>query len=175
MDTALYNSNFSSAITLVLKQKKIAPYFYNVALPIMVGSAIYTFWRTPSLKVFGWYEAAGLTEIINFLQQFSYPVRKLLPDWLLFSFPDGCWVYSITAFMLLTWRDSDAIGCKFLWSSAGLFFGVVIELFQYFQITSGTFDIKDIYACLLGSILAFTIVSRNFIKPFSITGGTKTA
>jgi hypothetical protein len=175
VDTVSDSSNFSSAIVSMLKRKKLAPYVYHVALPIVAGSAIYTLWRTPSLKVFGWYEAAGLTGIINFLQQSSSPVRTLLPDWLLFSFPDGCWVYSVTAFMLLTWRESDAVGHKFLWSFAGLFCGAVIELFQYFQITSGTFDVKDIFACLLGSILAYSIVSGNFIKPFLITGGTKTA
>ncbi|MGL4403392.1 MAG: hypothetical protein ACRCTS_06715 [Fusobacteriaceae bacterium] len=81
--------------------------------------------------------------------------RKAIPNWVIYSLPDGLWIYSFGIAFLYRSRF-------FIWDS--LFFGVItifMVVFEFFQMRFGghgslvgTFDLTDIYCFIGGAFLA---------------------
>jgi len=124
---------------------------FYVILPLTFGAAIYTFWRKPTLLVFSWYRGIGLYPAIKQLRHLATPVYHLIPKWIIFSLPDGLWVYAWTAFMASVWYNSDSRSISRLWVFSGVALGVGSELSQLLGWIPGTFDIGD----LLFYVLSF--------------------
>ena len=104
----------------------------HVVLPIFVGTCIYIGWHSPSLLVFRWIEFSGL-------EPFIIRPSVELPNWMLYSLPDGCWVYAATSLMLLVWNRF----VPWVWLSVVL--AVASEVGQATGYVTGTFDWRDIY------------------------------
>ena len=126
-------------------------------MPVVIGALIYTCWRKPSLLVFDWYRAVGLETSINWLRVVTNPYRGFIPRWFIFSFPDGLWVYAVTAFMARLWRGASSTKYRICWISLGLLIGVGSELGQLVGIIPGTFDLKDIVAYSTAFAVALTM------------------
>ena len=69
----------------------------HVILPVVVGAAIYVVWRVPTLRVFEWANAVGLGGVISTFRVFALQGGIRPPRIVLFTLPDGLWVYSLTA------------------------------------------------------------------------------
>lgn len=79
-------------------------YLLHVALPVIVGAAIYVLFRSPRLRVFHWLQAVGLGGAVEAARGWARPAAEYLAEWLLYSAPDGLWVYGLTACLALVWR-----------------------------------------------------------------------
>lgn len=128
--------------------------YLNIILPFVLGSLVYICWRAPSLRMFDWIDQVGLGNHCDELRDFSSVYLAGLPDWFLYSFPDGAWVWSLTAIYIHIWKYSLGREAYF-WISSGLIIGLSLEFGQYFNIISGTFDVLD----LLVMILSFAVAS----------------
>ncbi len=115
----------------------------HVVLPVAVGAAVYTAFRERGLLVFGWYEWAGLGGAVEALRSFTMPAAPFIPRPLVYSLPDGLWVYALTALMARLWRG-EAGFFKNFWLSTGLLCGPVAELLQIPRWVPGTFDPADL-------------------------------
>jgi len=101
----------------------------------------------------------------------KYFVTSALPlnDWLVFSLPEGLWVFCITItsgmFYVKTGERSFGLGC------VPIFIAIVMELFQLFGITNGRFDWMDIVFSGIFWVLALIWIrdepEKRLVWPFN--------
>lgn len=116
-------------------------FLIHVVLPTALGTCVYIGWRSTDLLVFRWMEFCGL----NYLVLRS---TMTLPDWLLYSFPDGCWVYATTSWILIIWKRFN------FWTYLAVVLAVGAECGQHVGIVQGTYQTLDIVFYIAGFILA---------------------
>lgn len=122
---------------------------------LLLGGFIYLFFRMDGLIMFKWLE--NHNNLILKLRK-SIPIHHdSLPNWFLYSLPDGLWLFSYVSLVLLIWKN------RITWESS--FWIIVIpilivfaEIGQLCNIVPGTFDLVDIAFYLLGAILPIIIL-----------------
>ena len=120
----------------------------HVALPIAIGAAIYLFFRTTSLLVFEWLRAVSLFELTLTARGLLSGIS--LPNWLLYSLPDGLWVYAVTSWMILIWDRNPPLP----WLFVGVALGVGGEFGQAIAIVPGTYQHLDMLFYIAGFFAA---------------------
>ena len=138
-----------------MKKKAI---FLHVFIPLLIGSSIYIFFRSTSIRVFKWINFLGIRRGIEEIRYSVSPSEKYLPIWVKFSLPDCLWVYSFTSAIIILWQNDFNIGKYFLLFPVVL--GCLVELAQLIKIFPGTFDIVDLLLNVSGFILSIV-----FLKP----------
>ena len=134
---------------------KIKTILFNAILPLFIGGLIYLLFRSEKLLMFDWIRFLGFKQSIDFLRNDFSILKSFIPNWVLFSLPDGLWVYSFSSAIIIIWNDNRKVLILLL--SIPLIFGPAVELLQFLKLFKGTFDIKD----LVITIVAF-ILSLNF-------------
>ncbi|MBN4054930.1 hypothetical protein JYT15_00315 [Acidimicrobium ferrooxidans] len=128
-------------------------FLLHIVLPLAVGSALYVLWRPTNLLVFRWLDAAGLLSV-------SYAARSVvgvwpgvLPEWILYSLPDGLWIYAFTSWMSSIWKGAGGLSA-IAWIYSGMVLGIGSELGQGLGLVPGTFELNDLLCYGLGFLLA---------------------
>ena len=137
---------------------------FHIVLPIIIGGLIYILWRDPNLLMFDWFRAVGFEPPLVWLRTETAPVSRFLPAWLIFSLPDGLWVYALTALMVFLWRDATSLPIRTLWLSLGALLGAGSELGQLAGIVPGRFDVLDLAVCIAAPLAALVFTSRKLLK-----------
>jgi len=132
----------------------LARSFLHVLLPTFVGTCIYIGWRSTDLLVFRWIEYCGLQSLV------IRPAIKL-PEWLLYSLPDGCWVYATTSWMLLIWKRFS------VWIWVGVVLAVGAEYGQLLGLVQGTYQSLDV----IFYVSAFVLARASNEKAFLVYNG----
>jgi len=84
------------------------------------------------------------------------PFSNQFPKWVLYSLPDGIWVYSLTSFMFINWY-LELDKSKYFWLLIGPVLGLSLEFGQLAHIVPGTYDNMDLIICLFASAIPFLI------------------
>jgi len=113
--------------------------------------------------MFNWFEMIGLKEAISYLRLFTLPFYDNLPDWFLYSLPDGIWLFSYLSVLLLIW-DNKISKHNIHWVLLIPSIAIFSEIGQLFEIVSGTFDITDLVFYLAGTILPILIFTTTYTK-----------
>jgi hypothetical protein len=125
---------------------------------LLLGSLIYLLFRSDSLLMFDWFDKLSILDTIRSIRMYSIPLSHKLPDWFLFSLPDGLWVCSYVTLLLLLW--SNRISSKNLvWIVLIPFIALFSELGQYLDLVKGTFDIMDVTTYLIGFLIPLFVFS----------------
>lgn len=122
-------------------------YLLHGVLPVVAGAAIYVLFRSPRLRVFDWLQAAGLGGAVPAARAWARPAVDVLPEWLLFSAPDGLWIYGLTACLALVWRGEPGRARR-LWLCLPILLGGGGELGQLAGLVPGVFDPADLLLSL---------------------------
>ncbi len=130
----------------------------HILLPIIVGGLIYLSFRNTTLNMFRWFELMSLSSLIYSLREILYPISLFLPEWIIYSLPDGLWVYSFSSSFIIIWYGNFDTAKP--WLLFPLLLGAFAEVLQYFNILPGTFDLIDFFFCIIASILSIL-----FVKP----------
>ena len=131
-----------------------------VVLPIVIGGLIYLLFRTDSLLMFAWADQLLLTDLIVRGRAAAAPLLPHVPGFVLFSVPDGVWVFSATAFFARLWHDGP------LWMRAG-WIGITPamaiggELGQITGLVPGTYDVLDMLAYITATAGALRTAQRS--------------
>ena len=142
--------------------RRICRVVLHIILPLGAGSLIYILWRTPTLRVFRWFDTLGLASRIFRLRQFFAPYRAVVPRWVLFSLPAALWMYAMVAWFQMALLRSDR-RTRWIWLSIALSLGVGSELGQLCRAVPGTFDGKDVAFYLAGWIAAILYTPKKEI------------
>lgn len=126
----------------------------HIFTPILLGCSIYLLFRSENILLFQWVQKIGFESFLTTLRENSLSIK--VPNWLLYSLPDGLWVYAFTAALFLFWKGKNSI-----WIWIPIFTSVLFEVAQATKIIPGTFDFID----LLFSAIAFTL-SKLFLNPY---------
>jgi hypothetical protein len=109
--------------------------------------------------VFSWLNFIGIDFIDSDLRKNSIKYASRLPEWFIFSLPDGIWIFSYVVILISIWN--------FKVNKQSLFWLIIIpiiaifsEVLQIYGIVSGTFDLTDLSFYLLGFILPFIIFRK---------------
>jgi hypothetical protein len=128
--------------------------FVHVILPIFVGAGIYSLWRSKALLVFAWYRWFGLYAPVLTLRAHFANARHLIPGMILYSLPDGLWVYSFTVLLGYIWFQKRQRYARLFWTLLPVAMAVGAEIGQAFRIVRGTFDWTDMLSYLAAWVLA---------------------
>lgn len=120
----------------------------HVILPTAVGAMIYVLFRTTSLLVFDWLETFHLLQLSLNAREVCCGID--LPDWLLYSVPDGLWVYAVTSWMIMIWTRNPPLP----WLLVGVGLGISGELGQLIGIVPGTYQGLDMVSYSVGFVAA---------------------
>jgi hypothetical protein len=133
--------------------------FYTSLLTIGLGGIIYVFFRSDSLIMFKWLRILFLSEYIQQIREETMMFHQILPQWLIYSLPDGLWVCSYTCIISCIW-----FGCndpqKIIWVLIIPALAIVSEVGQLARIIPGTFDSMDLFFYLFGWFIPFTIINK---------------
>jgi hypothetical protein len=144
-----------------MQSKKFLLFVHGV-LPIILGGSIYILYRSTDLRIFNWINCLGMREHVDFIREFSVSSRYLIPKWLIYSLPDGLWIYSLTSTFLIIWRKNEK-KVK-LWLIIPLVFGILVEVLQGFNMFHGTFDILDLILLIIGFISSIILLKKKFLN-----------
>ncbi len=121
---------------------------------LFLGGIIYLGWRSGNLVMFQLLEQCGMIDIL-------IPIRELgntysLFDWMLYSMPDGLWLFSYMFIIDAIWNNhKNILRLLFLWSLPII--AIMSELLQYVSIIPGTFDIVDLL-CYIFAVIIFLLL-----------------
>lgn len=126
-------------------------------ISLIMGGLIYLAFRPDTLVIFYWLKLIKLdSNIYNFREIFQ-PYGKVLPNWLLFSAPNGLWMLAFSGLMAFIWKDKSLTTGFYL---SGLLWitSITSELMQYAKLISGVFDFNDIIFYTIGFFSFFLLL-----------------
>ena len=131
-------------------------------LPLMIGGLIYLAFRSDTLLMFKWANAMSLDSSIIFLRELNLS-NNLLPEWFLYSLPDGLWMFSYISLTLLVWGNKITMQNVF-WIFIIPIIAIFSEIGQALQFIPGTYDTTDLIFYGLGTILPLIIYNKLILK-----------
>lgn len=135
-------------------------------LPVIIGGLVYLFWRPDSIAFLGWLNVIGLDRSLVHLRIQVAPLYIYLPEWVIYSLPNGLWAFSY-AFIItaLWWPTLTAL--KYLWLATIPLVGLGYEVMQYLGIIPGVFCYTDLVLCFIGVVSGMTVAVK-LNKPLAI-------
>lgn len=129
-------------------------------MTLLTGGLIYILFRTDDLAMFRWFDALALDLPIGFIREITMTAKNKLPNWFLYSLPDGLWIFSYISLILLLWKN-EIHTYNFFWVYIIFFIAIISEIGQYFNLIPGTFDVVDLIFYALGAIIPLIIYNNN--------------
>lgn len=142
-------------------------FWFNILLPIFIGGIIYLTFRKESLFMFYWFDSLGLSFFVDYLRDFFHPYKSFLPNWFLYSLPDGLWLYSFVYFFSYLWKNEEPF-LLISWSLIGPAIAIGSEFGQFLQIFPGTYSSLDLLFYTIFGLLAFSITQNKKVLLWSI-------
>ena len=135
------------------RKKAFKLLFIHFIFPISVGTMIYLLFRPVHLNVFHWAETLGLYNVIlNARNLIGF--NHYMPEWFIYSFPNGLWAYSFMFFMSFIWGDVKSLG-KTYFIVLVVALSVGSELGQLLSIVPGTFCLTDVFFYTFGLFVGY--------------------
>lgn len=122
-------------------------------LSLLIGGLIYIGFRDENLLMFDWFNNLGLNSYIVFFRTELQHID--LPNWVIYSLPDGLWVLSYMILINEIWK-SKREPQYYIWSYSLPIIAITLEITQIFTSYVGTFDIYDLL-CYICPILFFLV------------------
>jgi glycopeptide antibiotics resistance protein len=117
--------------------------------------------------MFHWFEAIKLNPIIYLIRGGSIGKADHLSPWILYSLPQGLWVYSLTIFLGMIWYDYSP-WCRTIILISSILISVSVESLQLLKIIPGTFDITDLVLNIFASIVAVAVLWMKYDRKEAI-------
>jgi hypothetical protein len=129
---------------------------------VFLGGLIYVFFRPSEPIFFNWFNSLGVGNYLDFIREKSTVISPFMPEWIVFSLPNGLWAFAYTLLIICVWQGSKSF-VKYFWfvSIPVLIFGA--EFLQLSGNLPGTFCWNDILSGGAG-IIAGVITQKLVIK-----------
>ena len=126
---------------------------------LLSGGLVYISFRQDTLKMFRWFDSINLSAVISELRLLTLPLSDHLPNWFLYSLPDGLWICSYLSVLLVVW-DNVISKHNIHWLLLVPMIAIFSEIGQLFKIVPGTFDILDLIFYLGGTVLPILVFTN---------------
>lgn len=127
--------------------------------PLFFGGLIYIFWGAKKLLA-----NQFLTDYMGpsflALRNYTLAYRELIPSFILYNFPDFCWVFSYTLIMIEIWNEESHCEGQ-IWVSFAFILAAGGEIGQFLNFVPGTFDKFDLLAFILGLTIPIFFIKRS--------------
>mgnify|MGYP003636407017 CR=1 FL=1 len=113
--------------------------------PLLISLLIYVFYRSELTLI---NQAIGIFLPLADLLKYQEQVQTALPlpNWIIYSLPEGLWVLFVTLISKEFYFTSQSKNYSLVFFP--ILLAICIEVFQYFQLTDGTFDWLDLGVAL---------------------------
>jgi hypothetical protein len=132
-----------------------------IIFPLFIGIAIYAVFRDNDLMIYSWIPSLNSAKNVIDANVSIPALHPVIKDFIVFSLPDGLWLYAFTGFMILIWNKSDS-RFKYVWMNIGGIIALCHEVGQGLGLFPGTFDIIDIIVYLTAIPIAFLVLKKCF-------------
>lgn len=128
-------------------------YILLSALLISIGELVYILYRPLTLYMFKPLELMGLLDDVRALRSAHwFPPIETVPEWVVYSLPDGMWLLSYMFAMEFIWNnDGKHIRLFFVWAMPAAI--IAHEFCQLMGLASGTWDILDLTSYSIAIII----------------------
>lgn len=116
---------------------------------LFVGAMIYVLWRQDTLVYFGWLDMVGLSAPVETMRAYSIPFYPSIPDWMVYSLPNGLWAFSYALLIACLWRDNTS-KIKYLWYASVPLLCIGWEMLQFTGTIRGVFCFNDLFLSAAG-------------------------
>jgi hypothetical protein len=134
------------------------------AIALSAGGMVYIFFRPFEHVFFRWISTIGFESWLNQARNSSLPSRLLVPQWVVYSLPDGLWAFAYALLITVIWKGSNS-RIKLFWMVSIPLLVLGYEILQLAGIIPGTFCIQDIAFGITGltiGITVGTIIKQNY-------------
>lgn len=132
-----------------------------------MGILIYLLFRSRELFYYQFIELISLNHTIDDVRKIVWTKRKYIPNWVIYSLPDGLWIFSLGISMLyerIFYKEFQKV-FNFIYLSFFLF-EFVQGKFGGHGTFLGTFDKNDLLCFTIGYFLASIISYYNWEKNY---------
>jgi len=133
--------------------------YLTAMLAVLTGGLIYILFRPVEPLFFSWANNLASGDILSGIRKFSLPMLSFIPEWLIFSAPNGLWAFAYTLIILKIWSGSKS-RIRFFWFATIPVWVVGYELLQLFTFLPGTFCWIDTLFSLTGITVGMALVSN---------------
>jgi hypothetical protein len=137
----------------------------NPILVFLLGGLIYLLFRSESIRFFDYIAYLKLDKILSTIRSFTLPINQLIPNWIIYSLPDGLWLFSFSLIINKIWTKEDKIQFWF-WMLLFPSTALIWEIGQAFHFINGTFDWADL---IVYSIILIYFLTINQTKYYEQT------
>jgi hypothetical protein len=130
-----------------------------------LGGIIYILFRVSEPVFFNWIHTFGLNNWLESVRHFSHSLRLLLPEWIVFSLPNGLWAFAYALIITGIWRGNKS-WLKYYWMATIPILVFGYEILQYPGIIPGTFCFQDLTLGTVGMTTGI-IIGLKIIKPYN--------
>ena len=113
---------------------------------LLLGCSIYLLFRSKTLNIYQWCITFGFANLIDYCR---YAVQDwAISEWIIYSLPDGLYCAAYILIIDVIWYDDNRL-IKFAIISIVPIVTISSELFQYFGLVKGTFDVYDLICYII--------------------------
>ncbi len=151
------NNTYSRDIRNFTCAKKMVYLLAFTAL--IIGGSIYLLWRPTTIRIFHLIDMAGLGFLVEKIRAYSEGMQYIVPQWVLFSLPNGLWAFSYTLLITYVWVSQKTV-LKYFWYATIPIICFGYETLQFMKVISGTFCHQDLFFCFTGVIFGIILAMR---------------
>lgn len=120
-------------------------------MALSVGGMIYVFFRPESIIMFKWFPLLGVVH-----KQVSVFHTIHLPDFLVYSMPDGLWLFSYILLIGVIW-NFNYHRCLFMIMLLPVY-AITHEILQLYHLVPGYFDILDFVVYVVATLVGISVL-----------------
>lgn len=130
-----------------------------VLVALLVGAIIYIFMRQHEPKFFALFTEIGLDNWINSVRQDTLYSSSTLPNWVVFSLPNGLWAFAYSLIITTIWAESKS-KIRYFWLATIPVLVLGFEVLQLTETIRGTFCIQDMVSGIVGIIIGIFVGNK---------------
>lgn len=115
----------------------------------MAGGMIYILFGDETIRLVDW--AMGMETLADLRSQYS---SFSIPEWMIFNLTDGIWLFALLQFIDIIWAEEKG---SEVWVFLSILLAIGHEFGQRTAIFSGTFDVLDVLAYIIVTIISILI------------------
>jgi len=119
---------------------------------LLLGGIIYILFRASEPVFFKWIPGPGLASWFGFARQSSVTFSHSLPEWIVFSLPNGLWAFAYALIITGIWAGSKS-WLRIFWMASIPVLVLGFELLQLTGTIPGIFCVHDMAFGIAGLII----------------------